>query len=275
MLHKNIAIYTALFFIGTSNASKQDIELKELSPFEKLMAQIEPEQYDTQEIINAQTEDLVFEDTYFCDECFEHFSNKANLSFHILVKKHTTQIAQCPFNGCNEILKSMQELPEHIAQYHDSRQCPCCLKNFLKKTELVRHMNDCHTCIAMPCPHDTCNAWFSSKKEWRKHIAKPHSTVLCPLCLKTFIKQVMLAIHLFKHGYEPDYLICPHDQCPFWTKSKDLLLEHITKKHATNKEPYINASDPYWWRFWQLMGKYPEKLTRSHNLYEKTFIKID
>jgi len=136
-------------------------------------------------------------------------------------------------------------------------------------------MNKHHTCIAMPCPHNTCNTWFSSKKEWRKHITEPHSTVLCPLCLKTFTKQIALAIHLFKHAVEPEYLVCPHDQCPFWAENKALLFEHLTKKHTTNKEPYINVSDPYWWRFWQLMGKYPEKFTRSHILYEKIFTKND
>jgi uncharacterized C2H2 Zn-finger protein len=195
----------------------------------------------------------------------------------VLFKKHKTQIAKCPFNGCDIFLNSLKDLPEHIAQYHNSRQCPWCLKNFLKKTALVRHMNKKHTCIAMPCPHDTCNRWFFSKKEWRNHIIESHSTVLCPLCLKTFSKQITLAIHLFKHGVEPKLFICPHDQCSFCSESKDLLFNHLTTKkhHPSNEAAYVDANNPYWWRFWQLMGKDPEKFTKNHGLYEKAFTKND
>lgn len=266
MTYKNINIFIVLFFIGTSNALKQDIELKDLSLFEKPMSQIKPE-IDPQE--------LASEDTCFCDECFEHFSNKTNLSFHVLFKKHEIQIAQCPFNGCNKFLKSLKELPEHLAQYHDSRQCPCCLEKFLKKTELVRHMNKQHSCIAMPCPHDTCNRWFVSAKEWSKHIKEPHGAItLCPLCLKTFSTQVALAVHVFKHGAKPKNFVCPYEKCSFWTKNKDSLWDHLKNKHTTNRDTCTETSSHHWWRFWQLMGNFPEAFSYCHGLYKKALEKI-
>ena len=150
--------------------------------------------------------------------CSREFSYWKSLGIHIRKVHHKslrgTEEQKCPINACEDVLKSTDELEDHVNTLHpnDSQvqrlNCPYpeCSNHFVKRAILLKHLTIDHVSDQIECK--ICGTFYKDVYYLKKHNARKHSN---------------------------KELQC--DQCDYRTSMMEDLRKHMDSKHDPNRYP--------------------------------------
>ncbi|CAG9771175.1 unnamed protein product [Ceutorhynchus assimilis] len=187
-----------------------------------------------------------------CPFCKETFNNNILLMSHLFRHAHNVKDGEM----CRYCLTSVQtenDLRKHVASTHpvetkheNGFMCLICETQYMNPFVLGKHMSKEHCPSELPYQCGTCGYRCSNHKQAIDHFYKQHDngpTIQCPFCLKSTtvfstsrnIAQNMhfFIQHLQKHQRKLYARKCP--KCALWFIQKDLLREHQTKMHVSQR----------------------------------------
>ncbi|XP_054163344.1 zinc finger protein 91-like [Oppia nitens] len=113
--------------------------------------------------------------------------------------------------------------------------------NFSKKSSRFRKSDLYYESVtnSYVCPHPECNKSFAEYRLLHKHIKYVHSQTIinCNVCDKSFKNPKCLSVHLLLHSDVKPHK-CPHDDCPYASRNKQLLKLHIKQNHS-DERPFV------------------------------------
>ena len=161
---------------------------------------------------------LSTKENLLCPEfgCTSAFPQRQGLRAHIRNVHHKSLQAeqQCPIEDCEVVLKSAEELEDHIKSLHWN----------ISQSKVQR----------LKCPYPECSNDFVSRPTLMKHLKLEHTSdkIECRLC-DTFYKDVY---YLKKHNarkHSRRDLQC--DQCEYRTSMMEDLRKHMDSKHDPSR----------------------------------------
>ncbi|KAH7638700.1 translation initiation factor eif-2b subunit delta-like protein [Dermatophagoides farinae] len=154
---------------------------------------------------------------------------------------------QC--SKCSSIFEKIEQLCKHLKSEHNVIQCPKCLKEFLRKSHLERHIRDvCFTSMngrsAKKFNCSFCDRKFTRHDNLQQHIRKKHSEHVdkttskqkkfdCKVCGKYFNTPSHVIIHERIHTGEKPFK-CSHCEKSF---NNNGALQKHNRVH-TGEKPY-------------------------------------
>ncbi|KAL1502087.1 hypothetical protein ABEB36_007285 [Hypothenemus hampei] len=176
---------------------------------------------------------------YECEICKEKVPSKCEIISHIRFK-HPSSHLLC--SVCENILRSKEDLLEHLLDHDNSFVCHFCGDTLSSKVKLKMHVLSLHRKIlSLSC--GICLKLFSTQHCLRTHVQKEHKDELkppntCPICGKSYGSRWKTFDHLNKsHGRF--FKAC--NVCLEVFETQDELENHFSKLHP-NHQINVNFS---------------------------------
>ncbi|KAG7192032.1 zinc-finger protein [Scheffersomyces spartinae] len=83
------------------------------------------------------------EKPYECHTCGKRFATSSSLSIHNRVHSDNRPLV-CPYPGCGKRFRESTNLTKHRRTHERLVSCTICHETFTKKSQLKKHMNECH-----------------------------------------------------------------------------------------------------------------------------------
>ncbi|KAL4703314.1 hypothetical protein ACJJTC_006677 [Scirpophaga incertulas] len=131
------------------------------------------------------------------------------------------KVHPCPHDGCSAAFNRPCRLTDHIYSAHTNvRVYVCregdCSKSYSNKSHLIRHVNNSHKQmqkdVMYSCP--TCMKTFVNRQNLKRHMKIQHTTrnyFSCDLCKIGFKKKNQLRSHMYQHTGVKSFCcdVCP------------------------------------------------------------------
>lgn len=169
---------------------------------------------------------------YCCFSTTRRYRLQQHESLHTGLGRHGCGV-------CNKTFGTLTKLRQHKARVHDKQPthfCSVCDFSGYSLDDVRRHNFRCHSGeLKHPCSH--CNGKFSSELALRYHCKRVHQlqgSFLCKQCDYTCSSVATLKTHQeSQHPHTPQRNTLAHQcqLCPFATKTRKLLAQHVLSEH--------------------------------------------
>ncbi|CAG9792138.1 unnamed protein product [Diatraea saccharalis] len=132
------------------------------------------------------------------------------------------KVHYCPHEGCNATFSRPYRVTDHLYAAHTNvRAYACqeagCSKSYSNKSHLIRHINTVHkhiqSDVLYSCP--LCLKTFVNRQNLKRHVKVQHTLknyFICDICKISFKKKNQLRAHMYQHTGIKSFIceICPN-----------------------------------------------------------------